>query len=615
MGIVAFLKSIPMALASLAWMLAALPTGASPAPETVPAAPSIDWAKAREFWAFQSPEAHAAPEVRQKTWPRVPMDYFILRHQEDQGRTPGPEADAETLLRRLTLDLTGLLPTAEERQQFLQQPDRDAAYAALVDDLLSRPAFGERMASIWLSLARYAEDQAHQVGNSVQHHYPNAWMYRDWVIQAFNQDLPYDQFIRLQLAADKLGGEESPDLVALGFMGLGHKYYSRGRLDVQAEEWADRVDTTTRAFLGLTVACARCHDHKFDPITMRDYYALAGVFASTEMWNRPLSSEAEEHKKDKNKYPSYTMHIVKDGPKKVLPVYERGNVEQPGEPAPRRFLEILGGSEAASWSEGSGRLELAEAIASQDNPLTARVWVNRVWMMMFGQPLVGTPSNFGSFGDRPTHPELLDDLAVRFMRQGWSIKQLVREIALSATYRQISGTDPQDPSHCDYTRMLRRRMSVETWRDSILAAAGTLDRLDTRSMELNDPTNHRRTVYARISRLSLDGFLMNFDYPDANVHTAQRSVTTTPLQKLWILNSPFMLEQASHLASQLQALPVEDADRIREAYLRLYAREPATEETELGLRFLRESQAQDGFDAWSQYAQVLLAANEFFHVD
>src|SRR3989454_7696 len=270
--------------------------------------------------------------------------------------------------------------------------------------------------------------------------YPHAYRYREWVIDSFNRDLPYDQFIRLQLAADKINAG-AENLVALGFLGLGPKYYNRGRLEVQADEWEDRVDTVGRAMLGLTVACARCHDHKFDPITMRDYYALAGVFASTKMVNKTADGKIIEGKVNADKMPPNTFHMVEDGEAKDLNVFIRGNVERKGPIAERRFLRVLSEGEPAPFKEGGGRKELAEAIASPHNPLTARVMVNRVWGVCFGKPLVLTPSNFGHSGQPPTHPELLDDLAVRFTLNGWSVKGLVREMVLSSAYRQTSGVE------------------------------------------------------------------------------------------------------------------------------------------------------------------------------
>src|ERR1051325_5356533 len=243
---------------------------------SVAAEDEIDWAKEREFWAFRAPVTQSRPAVKNRHWASQPLDYFILVRLERKNLSPSAEAEKRTLIRRVTFDLTGLPPTPEEVEAFLKD-HRAGAYDRLVERLLASPRFGERMASMWLPLARYAEDQAHQVGSDTKFFYPNAWKYRDWVIGAFNRDLPYDQFIRLQLAADMLSQKQTDELAALGLIGLGPKYYNRNRLDVMADEWEDRVDTVSRTLLGLRVACARCHDHNFEPISREDYYALAGV--------------------------------------------------------------------------------------------------------------------------------------------------------------------------------------------------------------------------------------------------------------------------------------------------------------------------------------------------
>ena len=615
----------------LAAMFAMSGLQAARADGSVVAAEEFDWNKARTFWSFRAPQAQPLPRVQNKRWPRERMDSFILASMEKRGLSPSPGAERRALIRRVTFDLTGLPPTPEELRAFLAD-GREDAYARLVGRLLASPRYGERMASLWLNVARYAEDQAHQVGDDTQSFYPNAWRYRAWVIGAFNRDLPYDQFIRLQLAADKLDGgaaNATGDLAALGFIGLGPKYYNRNRLDVMADEWEDRVDTVTRSFLGLTVACARCHDHKYDPITTADYYALAGVFASTRLVDKALDGKIEaapkeskdsDGKKVKPKANPDAMHVVDDGEKaQDLNVFIRGNVERKGPVAERRFLQILCDGEPRRFTAGSGREELAAAIVSRENPLTARVMVNRVWTILFGHGLVGTPSNFGSQGQRPTHPELLDDLAVRFMDHGWSVKALVREIVLSATYRQSSRLDVTkqgiDADNETLWRMNRRRLPVEMWRDSILGVSGDLATGDGKSLELDDPRNLQRTVYARISRLKLNDVLIQFDYPDANVHAEKRAVTTTATQKLFVMNSPFMLAQARALAARLAADPrASNRLRVERAYQLLYGRPATSAETKLALEFLGKAETPE-MPRWEQYAQMLLAANEMFYVD
>ena len=577
---------------------------------------TIDWAEARKFWAFQPPRAHARPRVRRTAWPRKPLDYFILARLEGKRLAPSPEADRRTLIRRITFDLTGLPPTPEEVEAFAadRRPD---AYAEVVQRLLASPRFGERMASFWLPLARYAGDQAHQVGSDTKFFYPNAHLYRDWVIQAFNRDLPYDRFARLQLAADRIDGADKADLAALGFLGLGPKYYNRNRIEVLASEWEDRVDTVTRTFLGLTVACARCHDHKFDPITTRDYYALAGVFAGTKMVNKSPDGAVESPGTDAAKMRGDTLHVVEEDAPKDLNVFIRGNVESKGPLVHRRFLRVLSADEPAPFRDGSGRKDLAEAIADPNNPLTARVAVNRLWGLLFGRPLVGTASNFGRIGELPTHPELLDDLAVRFRDGGWSVKALVREIVLSSAYRQASRTPSavSDPTNSLLGRMNRRRLTIEQWRDAVLSVTGRLELGAGPAAELDDPANRRRTVHARVSRLKLNDLLLQFDYPDANVHAEKRTVTNTPMQKLFVLNNPFMMEQARTLAERVKQDSGESVRaRVERAYHLLFARPPDPTEISLALAFLGRPAAGD-VTRWEQYAQMLLATNEMLYLD
>jgi len=578
----------------------------------------IDWAMAREWWAFQSPTKAELPQINQAAWPSRRIDHFVLAKLEAKKLSPSPAATKHTLARRLYLDLTGLPPTPEKMRAFLGD-ETDGAYEMLVEKLMQRTAYGERLASMWLNKARYAEDQAHQVGGNTAFFYPNAFKYRKWVIDAFNNDLPYDDFIRKQLAADLEKDKSVTDLPALGFIGLGHKFYNRNRLTVKAEEWSEQVDTLTRAFLGLTVACAQCHDHKYDPVTQKDYYALAGVFASTDLVDRmedgsEIKKDSEAHKKRIG-----TIHIVRDTKPKDLHVFLRGNTETKGDLVKRRFLKVLAQNEPKSFTQGSGRLELAEAIADPNNPLTARVIVNRVWSIFFGRGLVATPSNFGQLGSLPSHSELLDDLAVRFMENNWSIKWLVRELVLSSTYQQnsqiISRNELIDPANIYLWRMNRRRLSVEQWRDSILAASNNLDRRGGESLELTDAKNVRRTIYGRVSRKKLSDILIQFDYPDANVHSAKRSDTTTAIQKLFIINNSFMVEQAKGLAKRITGdSSATDLTHIQSTYALLYNRQPTREETDLGLAFLRLP-AEGKLTRWEQYSHALLAANEMMFVD
>jgi mono/diheme cytochrome c family protein len=580
-------------------------------------------AKDREFWSFRPVREPPVPAVRDRDWVRSPIDSFVLAKLEEQGLKPVAPADKRMLIRRATFDLIGLPPTPEEIDAFLAD-DSPEAFARVVDRLLASPHYGERWGRHWLDVARYGEDQAHTFQ---ARKYPDGYRYRDWVVKAFNADLPYDEFVREQIAGDLLDGPDRADrLAATGFFALGPVYYGKAT----ADELDDRVDTLTRGFLGLTVACARCHDHKFDPIPTRDYYSLAGVFAGTDYREYVLTPEggiddkasadptdkmARDKKKDEPRKP--VLHALVEGAKPAnMRVHVRGNPANLGEEAPRRFLAVLAGDDPPPFTKGSGRLELAQAIASKDNPLTARVMVNRIWMHHFGRGIVGTPSNFGSLGERPTHPELLDYLAARFVADGWSVKKLHRAIMLSATYQLSSRYDERnagvDADNRLLWRMNRRRLEVEPWRDAMLAAAGNLDpKLGGPSLDLSAPDNRRRTLYGAVSRHNLDPLLRLYDFPDPNLTSDRRPVTSVPLQQLFVLNSDFMARQSKALAARLKALEPEDEARIRRAFLLLYGRPPTDREVRLGKAFLEGG----GADAWEKYAQVLLAANEFAFID
>ncbi len=779
-------------------------------------------AQDRAFWAFRPVENPAIPSVKDESWPKGAIDRFVLEQLEAKGLHPVAPSDRRSLIRRATFDLIGLPPTPEEVEAFVVDESPEA-FAKVVDRLLANPHYGERWGRHWLDVARYGEDQAHTFEARM---YPNGYKYRDWVAKALNEDMPYDRFVVEQVAGDLVEGPGRDDrLAALGFFALGPVYYGGAVYD----ELDDRVDTLTRGFLGLTVACARCHDHKFDPIPTSDYYALAGIFSSTAYkeypaappeviaayekaqaeiktktaevapflraesirwtasaaandttrymlgaWNllnkrkaKPGLSTAEFAKgeglealfvdrwvkylepkpDDKRPYlarwrkliagqdpkmdlsgdeaakaeagkvaaafgdyvrttlalrdaleaqrvaamanaaegsppaspvfggpeadavreitllPDGVFALPREEVEKHLPavakaalkakraeleklkrdappkypvvhslaeganpsnmkVFLRGNPATPGPEAGRRFLSVLASEGSPAFStKGSGRLELAQAIASPDNPLTARVMVNRVWEHHFGRGLVATPSNFGKMGERPSHPKLLDYLASRFVAGGWSLKALHREIMLSGTYQLAALDDPSDaevdPDNVQFWRGNRRRLEVEPWRDAMLAVSGNLDAsLGGPSSDLNSASNRRRTYYAKVSRHSLDGLLRLFDFPDPNITADKRAVTAVPLQQLFVLNSEFMERQAKALAARLTSTPGDDATKVRRAFPLLYAR-PATEtEVTMAVEFLKGDDEPKGpLSKWEQYAQVLLGSNEFLFVD
>ena len=666
----------------------------------------IDFDRGRQWWSFQPVRELPAPRVKQISWPRTKIDHFILTGLEKNGLKPSAEADPRTLIRRAYLDLIGLKPSYEEVERFVNDSD-PKRYEKLIDRLLASPRYGERWGRYWLDVARYAENG--DTGGNRQA-YPYAWRYRDWVIEAFNNDLPYDRFIKQQLAADQLSGSSRSDLRALGYLGMAPSEWKEKMLgkelidNLLLEEWDERVDAVSRGFLGLTVACARCHDHKFDPISTKDYYAMAGVFASTSPAVRPLREvdsatedrflfarqrvmeltafanyltkeksldQNEARKKaeecrveisslkadmdklkdrfpelaeavlkigapkdkgaDENKkkeedpnapfinavhdaamwadgsHPDYTSIISKQGETRDLPVFARGSSSSPGEIVPRRFLTVLSKNTNEVFRKGSGRLELAEKILTDAAPLSARVIVNRAWGWHFGKHLVGTPSDFGNRGDKPSHPELLDDLAARFMANGWSLKWLHREIMLSAAYRQSSRPRADalaiDSSNQWLWRMNPRRIDAEGFRDSLLQAAGILNlEMYGPSLELDDLDNTRRTVYGRINRGRMSDFLRLFDFPNPFQHSPARSLTITPLQELFVLNSPFMKQLSTALTKSVE----QDADastRVRSLYHKVLSRDPSPTELKAGLSYLNNAKV-------AQFAQVLLATNE-----
>jgi len=673
-----------------AWMP---PTTAESTPP--PRKETVIDAAARDFWSFRPLAVHDVPPVAEAAWPQRKLDHFVLAALEANGLQPSPEADRRTLIRRLSFDLLGLPPTHDEVAAF-ESNDDPAAYAALVERMLDSPHYGERWARHWLDVARYGEDNPTSEATCKAPRFP--FRYRDWVVQALNDDLPYDEFIRRQVAADLRPDLPPSERAATGFLGLSPVYHKEPKLSAEAiavivaDEWDERIDMLTRGVLGLTVACARCHDHKFDPIRSADYYALAGVMAGTRLVESPLTktsakaakllqdtpeelvdvqlrlsyakamrktaevakqptaefearieelTAAVQAVKDRKLFdgdvanavcdasvwidgsdPAWTSLVYRPGVPRDLPVFIRGNPARPGEIVPRRFIEVLSRGKPQPFKHGSGRRELAEALVDDAAPLAARVIVNRVWGWHFGRPLVRTPSNFGALGDRPSHPELLDDLASRFVAAGWSLKWLHREIVLSAAYRQASvhpqaGT-PDDPALVDgdnrlLWRMNRRRLEPEAWRDAVLAAAGRLNlAMGGESVDLDDAENVRRTIYGKVSRQNAADVLRLFDFPDAKQHAEERLATTTPLQQLYLLNSPFVQRNAAAMAEAGASQPADV--RLRELFRRILQRDPTAAETAAAEHVL-EARSTDVANAWRLLAHGLLAGNEFLYVD
>ncbi|MCO8123959.1 PSD1 and planctomycete cytochrome C domain-containing protein [Stieleria sp. TO1_6] len=648
--------------------------------QLTPVSGEINFEKAKEFWSFQPLRKQLLPEIENNRWPQVRLDHFVLASMERERLTPSPPADRATLIRRLCFDLIGMPPTPEQIRDFVAD-DSPNAYERLVDSLLESPQYGEHWARWWLDMARYTDRTASWLYQAGQ-----PYLYRDWVVDALNQDMAYDDFIRRQLATDLMRETGPEDLSALGFVSLSPTYWKELKLPCEiinvivADEWEERVDAVSRTFLGLTVACARCHDHKFDPISSEDYYAMAGIFASCRQIERPLVSEeryepvriakievarfeAEIAKlKKQNPQPKSklaelaaeikdiqattalydtplapalseeSMFVVRAGKTpqegtrieyraepRDLPAYIRGNPNRPGPIVPRRFLSVLSDN-PQPYRNGSGRLELANSLTTDAAPLTARVIVNRIWLAHFGQGIVSTPSNFGNQGSRPTHPQLLDDLAARFVAGGWSIKRLHREILLSATWQQSSAESEHasaDPDNIWLSRMNRRRITFEQWRDAMLVASDFLDlSLGGASTNVDDNHNHRRTLYATVHRRDMSATLMVHDFPDPTQHSPQRVPTVTALQGLYALNGPLLLRQSQAVVSRLTKDAPNDGDRgrITRTYWWLFSREPTENEMEMARAFLGTASESDQL-RWQQYVHVLLACNEFLFVD
>ena len=750
---------------------------------SVAAAPShLDIAAAkREWWSFQPPKPQVAPTVKNTAWVKTPVDAFILAKLEEKQLIPNAPADKRSIIRRATYDLTGLPPTTAEVAAFTSDASPDA-FEKVIDRLLASPHYGERWGRYWLDVCRYADSKGYVFEE--ERRYPYAYTFRDWVVRSFNEDLPYDQFVIQQLAADKLPlGNDNRPLAAMGFMTVGRRF-----LNNQADIIDDRLDVLGRGLMGLTIACARCHDHKFDPIPTKDYYSLYGVFASStepkdlpelsgqkspenisyeqerlklmgeittfqqtrlaeivtelrapksiaayliathdeaqkpgeqvdkkrnlrrraiERWNEYLGRVSKENdpifsvwatlsklppeemvakweavakasgnplvaaaftasppktladvadrygellaksakpqvspdaneeairqvllgdagptsikladveslfnRKDKNDEqnlrkkvdalavthpgsPARAM-VLNDLPQPEQPhVFKRGNPATPGDAVPRQFPAILSSDNRQPFKDGSGRLELARSIASKENPLTARVMVNRVWAHHFGYGLVRTPSDFGRRGELPTHPELLDDLTNRFTDGGWSIKKLHKLIMLSSTYQQASNDNPTsravDPENRLLWKMNRQRLDFEATRDSLLAVGGKVDlSIGGRPIDLlTQPFTQRRTIYGYIDRQNLPNIFRAFDFASPDSHSPQRYFTTVPQQALYMMNSPFVIESAKAVVKRAEVSGETQPDKkIAQLYQLILDRKPTQEEIDLGMGFV-----------------------------
>ena len=667
----------------------------------------IDIAEGRKFWAFQVPKASSPPVVKDAAWPKTDVDRFVLAGLEAKGLKPVADADTRTLVRRVYLDLIGLPPSAEQANRFANDTSANAL-EKLIDTLLASPAFGERWGRHWLDVARYAES----TGKAVNFNFPHAWRYRDYVIAAYNADKPFDLFVKEQLAGDLIPAKDDADkaenIVALGFLALGTKAINeRNRTQFELDLADEQIDAFSQAFLGMTAACARCHDHKFDPIPTRDYYALAGIFRSTETCYgtirsiqsanptplvslpagahpahgtpplgdaertridnqlKSLKGELAELSKKSGERESFLAAngvrtriqigmleakldlFEKDGTPKTLamsareksrakdsPVYARGETDKPGAVVPRGVLQVVG--TAPKITSGSGRLELANWVASAENPLTSRVYVNRVWKHLFGRGLVATVDNFGTTGLPPSNPALLDSLAVQFAKHGRT-KKLVKDLMLSHAYRlstKFDGANHEaDPDNALLWRMTPGRLDAEAIRDSLLAVSGNLNATPPKGSPIaaagdgysiargrpqgpfggakEDETH--RSVYLPIVRDNLPESLSLFDAADANVVSGERANTTVPAQALFLMNNPFVLKQSEAAAERLLKNAKSDAELVKLAYAEFYGRPPTDEELNRAESFATKYAAgkKSQKATWSAFCQALFASAEF----
>lgn len=641
---------------------------------------------AQRHWAFQPIGAPKPPEISEsevsdREWLKSPIDHFVLAQLIRHQMQPAAMADKRTLIRRATFDLTGLPPSVDEVNSFLADESPDS-FQMVVDRLLESPHYGERWGRHWLDLVRFATTN----GADENHALPNAWRYRDWVVRMINQDLPLDQFIIQQLAGDLLPVPEDEALAgdlltATGMLVIGPKMLAEQDKDKMIIDIVDeQIDTVSRTMLGLTIGCARCHDHKFDPITAKDYYSLAGIFYSTQSmadrafvskWmERPLPSrsisdhqaehqrkidqaraelagmnlpendetakakKAEIEKLEKEMPQFVNVMATTEGEIHDLPVHLRGNHLKPGpEKIGRGMPAILTrvASPDVIPDNQSGRLQLAEWLVSPDNPLTARVMANRIWMWHFGNPLMRSPSNWGLQAEPPTHPELLDWLAQELMQSGWSLKSMHRTIMLSATYQMSSQRradyDDRDPENTLLWRQNRRRMEAEAVRDSVLFSGGGID-LTIGGAEVG-VDSRRRALYLQVNRAALYEMFSTFDYVETANHIERRPTTTVPNQALFLMNSNLVHEQSRRLIENLPVsdpdVPFADSGRVISAlFERLYARVPSEREITRSIQFLEDvsgdlqtiSDVRERYlQSWATLCRTLMAANEFIYVD
>jgi mono/diheme cytochrome c family protein len=610
----------------------------APDPRAAPATPApraLGVEEGRRHWAFQPLRVTPAPPVADGSWCRTPVDRFVLAKLEAKGLRPNPVADRRTLVRRLYFDLLGLPPAPEEIEAFVRDPDPHA-YEKLVQRLLASPHYGERWARHWMDVARFGESH----GYEQDYDRPYAYPYRDFLIQALNANMPYDQFVRWQVAGDELAPDRPVALAATGFLGGGPFPTQLTEAEFESaryDELDDMAGTTGQAFLGLSVGCARCHDHKYDPIPTRDYYRLASTFTTTirseiDLTLRPgekpakvqVTSEGFEHTKhhaDERGFPHFYPQTY---------FLQRGDPNQKQGVATQGFLAVLerNGKDESFWRvppppgwkrTSFRRAALARWLTDADNGaghLAARVVVNRLWQHHFGRGLVATPNDFGAQGEPPSHPELLDWLADDLIRHGWRLKRLHELLVTSAVYRQSGAFDEErariDRDNRYQWRRTPRRLEAEAIRDAMLETAGLLDARMYGPGNL-DPAMRRRSVYFFIKRSQLIPMMMLFDWPEHLTSIGARATTTVAPQALLFLNSPQCRQYGVGLANRVLGLPAEAA--VERAYQLAVGRSPEPIERQRALAFLNAGRTDERGRALVDFCQALLATNEFIYVD
>ena len=635
---------------------------------------SIGEEKQEKLWSLVYPDEPKIPEVDNINWVNNSIDSFILEKIESQDLQPSERANKHKLVRRAYLDLLGIPPTIEEVKQFTENQSPNA-WEELIEELLSSPRYGERWGRHWLDVARYSDTNG--MDENIAH--PEAYRYRDYVIKSFNQDKPFNQFIIEQLAGDLLPSENleksREQTIASGFLSVGPKMLACDDPDKMRRDIVDeQLDTTGRAFMGMTFGCARCHDHKFDPISIEDYYGLAGIFMSTktltkytvvaELHHFDMSTQEvkEQHKKiseiekkksekgiteeNKKKLDEEISNLKKDldkpfevmsvteYPTKDLRVHLRGDYQTLGNTVPRRLPpELAGMIQPQMPSSQSGRLELARWIASDKNPLTARVIVNRIWRWHFGRGIVPTPDNYGELGERPSHPDLLDHLALQFIHSNWSIKSLHRLIMKSATYQQSSSTNEmarkKDPDNKLFARWKIRRLESESIRDSVLSKSKLLDLNGGGSMlsakkhkyanrgKLSEHIkSNKRTIYLPVMRSSGYDGQNAFDFPDPALLNGNRKSSTVTPQALFLMNSDLIHRSSTSLANIiLEQSEKSIQEKIKWTIYHLLSRPAEDKEIQIASEFLNSYSNNDLKSAWSAFTRGILASNEFIYIE